>query len=74
MNDAPLGTHTCHAPKDKTLKGIGGERCGAPATVILPTGWYCEACTLEIRKAIEGGGTLLNILRDFLKKPLPPKS
>ncbi len=68
------GEHTCNAPKDLTLAGIGGARCGAPADKLLPTGWYCEPCYERIKVAVEGGKTLLNLFRDALKKPSAPKS
>jgi hypothetical protein len=73
----PANTRTCSAPKDTSVRGIGGERCGKPATKILPTGWYCEECHAAIKARIDSGVTLLNMLRDAyvtLKKSGKPPS
>lgn len=55
----------CQAPAQyKSLAGMGGVRCGAPAVYRTKMGTLvCEACGQRQKKDHEEGATILGMLR-----------
>jgi len=54
---------SCQAPLSRTLAGLGGPRCGAPATYRTRTLLYvCRDCGLAMKRSHEAGETVLSLL------------
>lgn len=53
---------TCEAAADSTWEGIGGPRCGKPATHETLMGFRCDEHTETYREAMRSSNTLINIL------------
>jgi hypothetical protein len=51
---------TCQAPKDKTFRGLGGERCGQLAVFEdAPGTLYCQSCAKELVATRVAGRSIL---------------
>jgi hypothetical protein len=59
----------CAAPKDRTFRGIGGQRCGADAVRQTQFGAFCQSCLEWKRDAFMESPFALMVERATGKPP-----